>query len=105
MTTKSPNKSELKLIRDKMSQFIEETYTPSEYMNPWDTVNKYFAISDGFEKDWKVFIRIGDKAYFIGTHSTLDISSARNFIVYFRTVFKNKLKQNDWDYDWCSGWL
>lgn len=100
MTTKSPNKSELKLIRDRMSQFIEETYTPSEYMNPWETVNKYFAISEDFEKNNKVYLRIWDKAYSIGEHSTLDISNARNFIVYFRTVFRNKLKQNDWTNYW-----
>ena len=95
MTTKSPNKSELKLIRDRMSQFINETCTPAEYMNPRDVVNQYFAISDNFEKNNKVYLRIGDKAYYIGEHSTLDISNARNFIIYFRTVFKNKLKQNE----------
>lgn len=78
-----------------MSQFINETTMPEEFINLWETVNKYFAISEDFEKNNKVYLRIGDKAYFIGEHSTLDISNARNFIVYFRTVFKNKLKQND----------
>ena len=78
-----------------MSQFINETTMPEEFINPWETVNKYFAISEDFEKNNKVYLRIGDKAYFIGEHSTLDISNARNFIVYFRTVFKNKLKQNE----------
>lgn len=78
-----------------MEQFITETYVPSEYMNPWDIVNQYFAISEDFEKNNKVYLRIWDKAFYIWEHSTLDISDARNFIIYFRTVFTNKLKQYD----------
>ena len=80
-----------------MEQFMNETYVPSEFMNPWDTVNQYFAISEDFEKNNKVYLRIGDKAYSIGEHSTLDISNARNFIIYFRTVFRNKLKRDEWE--------
>jgi hypothetical protein len=95
MTTRNPNKSEIISIKNRMEQFINETYVPSEFMDPWDIVNQYFAISEDFEKNNKVYLRIGDKAYSIGEHSTLDISNARNFIIYFRTVFKNKLKQNE----------
>ena len=78
-----------------MEEFLTETFTPAEFMNPRDTVNKYFAISEGFESNNKVYLRIGDKAFYIWEHSTLDISDARNFIIYFRTVFTNKLKQDD----------
>lgn len=95
MTTNNPSKLEQKKITERMIDFLEETYTPIEYMNPWELVNKYFAISDKFEENNKVYIRVDDKVFYIGEHSTLDVSNARNFIMYFRTVFRNKLKQQD----------
>lgn len=79
-----------------MEEFLKESIIPEQYASPWDIVNKYFAISDGFEKNNKVYLRIDDKAYYIWEHSTLDITDPRNFIIYFRTVFTNKLKQDVW---------
>lgn len=95
MTQEHPSKWELRQIKERMQQFLDESLMPEQFMVPWDIVNRYFAISDNFEKNNKVYLRIGDKVYSIGEHSTLDISNARNFIIYFRTVFMNKLKQNE----------
>ena len=79
-------------VLDLMEKFIKDTTAPLDMLDLWDIVNNYFSI-------WKtgiVYLNISNGKCNLWTHSTLDITSPRNIIVYFRTVFKNKLeKQNE----------
>jgi hypothetical protein len=78
-------------VLDLMEQFIKETTTPLNDIDLWDIVNNYFSL-------WKtgiVYLNLSNGKCNLWTHSTLDITNPRNIVVYFRTVFKNKLKQNE----------
>lgn len=78
-------------VLDLMEQFIKETTAPLDCLDLWNIVNSYFSMT----KWGTIYLNVSNGKCNLGTHSTLDITNPRNIIVYFRTVFKNKLKQNE----------
>ena len=78
-------------VLDLMEKFLKETTAPLDMLDLWDLVNNYFSIG----KTGIIYLNISNGKCNLWTHSTLDITNPRNIVVYFRTVFKNKLKQNE----------
>lgn len=84
MTTK-----EYKEISYVLQEFLDETTAPYELLEPWNVINKYFVI-DKTEPP-TLYLKVWTKKYSIGSHSTLDINDAKNFIVYARILCRNLL--------------
>ena len=78
-------------VLDLMEKFLKETTAPLDMLDLWDLVNSYFSIG----KTGIIYLNISNGKCNLWTHSTLDITNPRNIVVYFRTVFKNKIKQNE----------
>ena len=78
-------------VLDLMEKFLKETTAPLDMLDLWDLVNNYFSIG----KTGIIYLNISNGKCNLWTHSTLDITNPRNIVVYFRTVFKNKIKQNE----------
>lgn len=78
-------------VLDLMEQFIKETTAPLDCLDLWFIVNNYFSIG----KTWIVYLNLWNKKCSLWAHSTLDTTNPRNVVVYFRTVFKNKLKKQN----------
>ena len=78
-------------VLDLMEQFVKETTVPLELIDLWDIVNTYFSMG----KTGIIYLNLSNGKCNLWVHSTLDTTNPRNIVVYFRTVFKNKLKQNE----------
>lgn len=78
-------------VLDLMEMFINETTAPLDCLDLWNIVHNYFSIG----KTWIIYLNLWERKCSLGVHSTLDTTNPRNIIVYFRTVFKNKLKNKN----------
>lgn len=84
MTTK-----EYEEIRYTIQEFLDETTMPYEMFEPWNVINEYFVIDK--EEPPTLYLKVGTKKYSLWSHSTLDTTDAKNFIVYARILCRNLL--------------
>lgn len=74
-----------------LKQFLIDTTAPYEMIEPWNIVNQYFFVDESFIWDPIIYLIVGDRKYSLWSHSTIDITDARNIIMYMRIVCRNLL--------------
>lgn len=82
---------EYKEIKNTLELFLKETTMPYSMMEPWNVINRFFEIEDDKYETPIIFLKVGNNKCSLWQHSTLDISDAKNFIVYMRVLCKNLL--------------
>lgn len=82
-------KREYNRIKEVIQHFLDETTAPYELLEPWNIINKYFIIDD--KEPPVLYLVVDNKKYSLGSHSTLDTTDAKNFIVYARILCRNLL--------------
>lgn len=74
-------------IKKTLADFIKDTTAPYNMIEPWVIINKYFTIDNS--EPPIVYLNVWNTKYSLWEHSTLDISDARNFIIYMRVLCNN----------------
>lgn len=87
-------------IASTIVKFLAETQYFDSLKEPRVTLNKYFIVDylndDKDKEEPIVYLKTWNKTYSLWSHSTIDISDARNFTLYMRTVCKNLLLGPKW---------